>query len=262
MLSPELITAGKLMRFWVSALVICLALAGSANSAPLVYTGQTVAFSKTSFADPSDPANQDRIVGDVAITRGSSTGIYNAAVEQSFTSNSSPQGTRWAFGSNNSGVTPAATDWASLTFEDWQTSLNGMGSLATNILAGPAVVHLVNQDVYLDIHFTAWGQGSGAGGSFTYERAEVTPSADFDRDGHVDGRDFLTWQRKFGIPSPRQTDGDANFDGAVDAADLAAWQENYGAPLLPPAASTAVPEPPVIGLIFAVGALTTYLFRR
>jgi hypothetical protein len=52
--------------------------------------------------------------------------------------------------------------------------------------------------------------------------------ADFDHDGDVDGRDFLTWQRGFGIEDPSHQEGDANFDGEVDEVDLACWQEHYG----------------------------------
>jgi hypothetical protein len=66
--------------------------------------------------------------------------------------------------------------------------------------------------------------------------ARVEPSSilgDFDRDGDVDGRDFLVWQRGYGTE--------------FDAADLADWQSNYGmsslAMLLSGQQSLAVPEP-------------------
>jgi hypothetical protein len=64
---------------------------------------------------------------------------------------------------------------------------------------------------------------------------------DFDADGDVDGRDFLVWQRN---PS---------------VGDLADWQVNYGAGSL--SASTAVPEPSVIQLIF-IAAVAFYTRRR
>jgi hypothetical protein len=56
------------------------------------------------------------------------------------------------------------------------------------------------------------------------------PSADFDADGDVDGRDFLVWQRGFGISAPHanRSDGDADLNLAVDAVDLAYWQNQYG----------------------------------
>jgi hypothetical protein len=54
-------------------------------------------------------------------------------------------------------------------------------------------------------------------------------SADFDEDGDVDGRDFLSWQRGFGMSgAANRSDGDANVDGAVDSADLIIWQAMYG----------------------------------
>ena len=200
-----------------------------------------------------------------AITRGNSGGLYNVAVEEFFTNNSSPTGTRWAFKSNNPGEggnpgpTVTASNAAMLTFNDWQTALGGTGVLATNILDGAAVLHLVAQDIYLDIRFTAWGTTSAVGGSFSYERAEITPSADFDRDGDVDGQDFLTWQRGYGVAESLQPQGDANFDGTVDGGDLEVWQETYGSPL---AAIRAVPEPSgfLLGILSASGP--TALFRR
>ncbi len=59
---------------------------------------------------------------------------------------------------------------------------------------------------------------------------EMPPSADFDGDGFVTGRDFLMWQRGFGksAPDALKTDGDANNDQKVDGNDLLLWQEQYG----------------------------------
>ena len=53
--------------------------------------------------------------------------------------------------------------------------------------------------------------------------------ADFDNDGNVDGRDFLTWQRNSGlVGTGTRATGDANGDLNVDGLDLAAWQAEYG----------------------------------
>lgn len=57
---------------------------------------------------------------------------------------------------------------------------------------------------------------------------EVTEqSADFDRDGDVDGADFLTWQRGFGLSSANREEGDANNDQEVNDADLSIWANSY-----------------------------------
>lgn len=67
-------------------------------------------------------------------------------------------------------------------------------------------------------------------------------NADFDGDGDVDGRDFLRWQRGYGLGGQTtNANGDANGDGIVNGADLAIWQGQYGSGAL--AAAVAVPEP-------------------
>ncbi len=59
--------------------------------------------------------------------------------------------------------------------------------------------------------------------------SEIPTSADFDVDLDIDGRDFLTWQRGFGIASGAlTTDGDADHDDDVDADDLQVWQSSFG----------------------------------
>jgi hypothetical protein len=84
-----------------------------------------------------------------------------------------------------------------------------------------------------------------------FVRLDASPGlADFDGNGAIDGRDFLIWQRNFGMTENAQRQhGDANADGRVDgldtqlstsqnadfnhdtvvnSSDLAIWKENYG----------------------------------
>jgi hypothetical protein len=66
-------------------------------------------------------------------------------------------------------------------------------------------------------------------GAFEFGAGADDCDSDFDGDGDVDGRDFLIWQRGFGLTG--QTDnsnGDADGNGVVDGEDLACWQEHYG----------------------------------
>ncbi|TWU22791.1 hypothetical protein [Bythopirellula polymerisocia] len=77
-------------------------------------------------------------------------------------------------------------------------------------------------------------------------------SADFDMDGDVDGKDFLTWQRGFGINdgSAQPGDGDATGDGNVNAADLSVWQNTYSPEALI-VSSVSVPEPATMAIACA-----------
>jgi hypothetical protein len=83
---------------------------------------------------------------------------------------------------------------------------------------------------------------SSSGASDYYQLVTTTSasfglpsSGDFDGDGDVDGRDFLTWQRDPGV------------------GDLADWQENYGFGTV--AATTVVPEPNCLTLLIGLAFL-------
>lgn len=89
----------------------------------------------------------------------------------------------------------------------------------------------------------------------------VGDNADFDGSGTVDGNDFLTWQRGFGLTGqPNRSTGDANGDGNVNAADLTIWKGQFGtSPAV--GAIGAVPEPSAIALA-GVGIAALGLRRR
>ncbi|TWU23662.1 hypothetical protein Pla144_38370 [Bythopirellula polymerisocia] len=84
--------------------------------------------------------------------------------------------------------------------------------------------------------------------------------ADFDGDGDVDGKDFLTWQRNSGLlGGATLMDGDANNDQNVDGLDLEIWQTQYGTPLV--VAIAAVPEPATAWLAIC-GLVCCWTSRR
>ncbi|MCA9294053.1 MAG: hypothetical protein KDA20_09590 [Phycisphaerales bacterium] len=145
---------------------LCLAAGGIAflaagSNAQTVYSGYDVAFTKAGFANPSLPANQDAITAGVAITRGSTAGIYNAVVQASY-SLGGPADTEWAFGTT--------ANWSTLTYDVW---VNTVASSPPSSVGQNMVVHLISEDIYLDIRFTAWGVGPSAGGSFSYVRSAI-----------------------------------------------------------------------------------------
>ena len=88
--------------------------------------------------------------------------------------------------------------------------------------------------------------------------ASIAENADFDGDGDVDGRDFLIWQRGFGLADQEDNSlGDADGSGTVDAGDLAVWQTQYGNSSELLSASVAVPEPSALVLAgIVVGLLS------
>ena len=151
-------------------MTLCLAaLSGQVNGrAATIWNGPTITFTKNAFADPTQAANQDRLTPNVWITRGDSQGLYNAKTETLFSHSSSPADTEWATGN--------ITNYASLTYTDWETWAQGLGGPPSTIGVN-AVLHLVSEDIYLDIKFTSWGDGhNNPGGTFSYERATPPPA--------------------------------------------------------------------------------------
>lgn len=59
--------------------------------------------------------------------------------------------------------------------------------------------------------------------------SQPTPAGDYDRDGLVNGADFLRWQREFGKTTEPFEASDGDGSGAVDAVDLDAWASRFGA---------------------------------
>ena len=157
-------------RVWV--IVVGLLLATSAADGAIIWSGLTTSFSKASFTDHTQPQNQDRITDTVWLTRAATQGLFNIHTESSYAA-TSPAGTRWATDINNAGKTIAAANWADLAFTDWITAYGGTGTtqLPSRLIGRDAVVHLVQEGVYLDLRFTSWDSGSGPGG-FAYQRAE------------------------------------------------------------------------------------------
>src|SRR2546423_8426663 len=126
-------------------LLLLLAAAPAAHAAE-VWSGRIYPFVKAPYADPNNPVNQDRITTQVWITRANTMGIFNRARETSYTHNLSPIGTEWATGN--------AVDYPSLTFAPWEVWAQGNPPSTVGV---PAVVHLIAEDIYVDIIFDTWG---------------------------------------------------------------------------------------------------------
>ncbi|TWU22708.1 glycosyl hydrolase [Bythopirellula polymerisocia] len=90
--------------------------------------------------------------------------------------------------------------------------------------------------------------------SATEVKLSIIFGADFDDSGTVDGRDFLVWQRGFGLSGQLDnTSGDADGNGVVDGNDLKIWQAQYGtSPGTLLSATSTVPEPTSLLITMAI----------
>jgi len=126
-----------------------------------IWNGPMTSFTKAGFAEFDQAANQDRITPNVWITRGDTEGIFNIKTESDYDKlgRTSPADTEWAMGTTS--------NLGSLVFDNWY---NAVGGTPPSMLNQNMVVHLITDDIYIDIKFTSW-TGAVGGGGFTYERS-------------------------------------------------------------------------------------------
>jgi len=125
-----------------------------------IWTGSKILFSKASGADPNQEANQDRITDNVWITRENNGGpIINA--QSSANNDNGPGDTEWALGTTN--------EISDLQFTDLRSALGGGRMAFRDIVDKDLVLHLITDNIYIDIKFTQWA--SGRDGGFAYERS-------------------------------------------------------------------------------------------
>jgi len=153
---------GLLLRFlrrarpvWVVLLAVSI-LAAHPGWAIEIWNGPSINFTNAIGSDPTLPANQDRLTLNVWLTRGYTKGLYNAAVETSYSS-LSPVGTEWAYG--------ALADYASLNYQPW---LAWYAKNPSFMVTHDAVLHLIPDDTFLAIRFTFWNERAGG---FSYTRS-------------------------------------------------------------------------------------------
>jgi len=152
--------------------------------AQTIWNGPTTTFTKPNNADWNLQAYQDRITPSVWITRKNTQGIFNINQEFGYVS-TSPEDTEWAFGTTS--------NLGTLTFATWVVTNS---NYPPGMVGQDMVVHLISDDIYIDIKFTSWSQGALGGGGFSYQRST---------DSGLSTQDFSI--KKFTIyPNPSNTE--------------------------------------------------------
>ncbi len=128
------------------------------ETGPTIWSGPTLQFTKENFADHELAEHQDRITEGVVLTRGAKGSLINIAMEVS-ANTQSPSGTEWAEGTSS--------DLDILDFEPLKLAANNQ---MKNVPGKSFVLHLIEEDVYIDVTFLSWTTGSSSGGGFSYER--------------------------------------------------------------------------------------------
>jgi hypothetical protein len=137
---------------------------------PIVWNGRSITFTKPDFTDWTLPANQDRLTNDVWLTRGNTRPLFNILHEEFADAVTSPFDTEWAFGPTQPGDPGpiTASNFANLVFAPFAPALDS--TIGLNVVGyGPGVLHLISNDIYLDLTFTSWTRGDGGG--FSYIRS-------------------------------------------------------------------------------------------
>jgi len=127
-----------------------------------IWDGPSVTITKADFSDWNLEENQDRITPTVWLTRQDEQGQFNIAQESGYVSGS-PVDTEWGWGTT--------ADIGSITFYNWRdaTRNNNPYGNHENITEGPMVLHLITDDIYIDLQYNYWT--SQGGGGFSYTRS-------------------------------------------------------------------------------------------
>lgn len=150
----SLLRRGAVSRFVTLGVLGCGVLLLPAPAlAATIWTGPTINFTNTTVADV------DQLTASVGLTRGASQGPFNAVTETLFTHFVSPQNTEWANGTT--------ANYASLTYTDWNTWAKIVNGGPPNTVGVNAVMHIISDDIYVDVKFLFWPVGSG----FAYQRS-------------------------------------------------------------------------------------------
>lgn len=138
-----------------------------------IWDGPPITITKADYADWNLESNQDRITPTVWLTRKDDQGQFNIAQETGYSnSNGSPVDTEWGWGTT--------ADIGSITFYSWRSATNTNNPYGdhTNLAGHSMVLHLITDDIYINLTYNSW-TSDGNGGGFSYTRS-TDPSLSVD----------------------------------------------------------------------------------
>lgn len=138
------------------------AIISASPRAPFIWGGPKITFEKINGSDWLSAANQDLLTNNVILTRANNNqGMFNIAKENSYNS-FSPNDTEWARGTT--------ANFSALRFSNWYNAIRGcpICNINTNF-----VIHLITDDIYIDVKILSWSSTSGGG--FSYQRSTPNP---------------------------------------------------------------------------------------
>ena len=124
-----------------------------------------IRFTKSANSDWQLAENQDRITSNVWLTRRSQGLLFNAKVESEH-NGLGPKGTKWFLGSLED---YSEEQLRSLEFVSMKSASN---SRMRDAPGKTFIVHLVEDDIFIELLFHSWGNKS-EGGGFSYSRTKV-----------------------------------------------------------------------------------------
>ena len=128
-------------------------------------TGKDIVFTKSANADWTKHENQDKITENVWLTRTDQGLLFNIKSETS-SNGSGPTGTEWVVGSLDEYT---KEQLLSLEFTSLKKAAE---SRMRNVVGKSFIVRLIEDDLFIDLTFLAWGNKS-EGGGFSYSRSSV-----------------------------------------------------------------------------------------
>jgi hypothetical protein len=144
-------------------------IASALAALPGLFVGAQISVASTFWTGPATNFTQSATVstdvlipGAVSLTRAGNQWLFNPAAGDLAAGDNTPTDTEWAFGT--------IANFSALSYAPFASYRNG--DLSQVLVGNPMVLHLIHEDIYISVTFSAWPQH---GGFFAYTRS--TPAA-------------------------------------------------------------------------------------